>query len=142
MSNDIMLSMVVALALFLFLKGLEERKRKSIFLCIVAGAVLGSAAGIKINALPIVALFAIIALYRWGERKTGRTAVLAFVLSWLFVQGVFLFIYYMETGDALAPIHAEMNFNNKLQPVRFCQFSRGITVRFALLSTIHVRDCN
>jgi 4-amino-4-deoxy-L-arabinose transferase-like glycosyltransferase len=131
MSNDIMLSMVVALALLLFLKGLEERKRKSIFLCIVAGAVLGSAAGIKINALPIVALFAIIALYRWWERKTGRTAVLAFVLSWLFVQGVFLLICYMGTGDALAPIHAEMNFNKNFNPSGFVNSPEGL--QYALL---------
>ena len=119
MSNDLMLSMLVALSMLLFLRGFMDRGLTTILSFIAAGIILGSATGVKINALPLVGLFILIAFYYgWQERKF-RKEVVFFLLSWLTVQLVFATVYYMETGDCLAHIQVEFNFNKKYNPSNF-----------------------
>jgi hypothetical protein len=119
MSNDLMLSMLVALSMLLFLRGLMDAGGKSVFSFIAAGCILGSATGVKINALPLVGLFILIALYYGWKEKRFRKEVFLFLLSWLTVQLFFSMTYYIQTGDFLAHIHAELNFNTKYNPSGF-----------------------
>ena len=70
MSNDIMLSMLMALSMLLFLKGLEAHGKKTVVYLTLSGFVLGVSVGVKINALPVVGLFILIALLnRWQKRN-------------------------------------------------------------------------
>jgi 4-amino-4-deoxy-L-arabinose transferase-like glycosyltransferase len=119
MSNDIMLSMLVALSMLLFLRGFMDERDKTIIYFIAAGCILGSATGVKINALPLVGLFILIALYYGWQEKRLRKEALFFLLSWLTVQLVFSLAYYMQTGDFLVHIQVELNFNKTYNPSGF-----------------------
>ena len=119
MSNDLMLSMLVALAMLLFLRGFMDEGVKTTICFIAAGFILGSATGVKINALPLVGLFILIALYYGWREKRWRKEVFFFLASWITVQLVFSMVYYMETGDFLAHIQVELNFNKTYNPSGF-----------------------
>ncbi len=119
MSNDIMLSMLIALSMLLFLKGLERDGKKHIVFLVLSGFILGVLVGVKINSLPVIGLFILIALYSGWKRKESKLGVVFFLVSWLIVQSIFAIAYYMKTGDFLAHIHAEMNFNKEYNPSGF-----------------------
>ncbi|MBW2552846.1 MAG: glycosyltransferase family 39 protein [Deltaproteobacteria bacterium] len=119
MSNDIMLSMLMALSMLLFLKGLEEHGKKTVVYLTLSGFVLGVSVGVKINALPVVGLFILIALLNRWQKKEFRYEVVFFLLSWLIVQALFSIVYYIKTGDFLAHVHAEINFDKEYNPSSF-----------------------
>lgn len=119
LSNDLMLSMLVALAMLLFLRGFFLEGVKTTICFIGAGCVLGSATGVKINAVPLVGLFMAIALYYGWKERRWRRGVLLFLLSWLTVQLVFSTVYYVQTGNFFAHIHVELNFNKTYNPSGF-----------------------
>ncbi|MBN2030628.1 glycosyltransferase family 39 protein, partial [bacterium] len=124
MSNDMMLSMFLALSMLLFLKGLEECGRKAGVYLTLSGFVLGASIGVKINALPVVGLFILIALFNTWRKKKFKYDTILFLLSWLMIQALFVIVYYMKTGDLLAHIHAEVNFNNEYNPSSFTHTPR------------------
>ncbi len=119
MSNDIMLSMLVALSMLLVLKGFKSTKRASPLCFASAGAVLGIAAGVKITAIPAIGLFVLILLWcSWEEKRFNKGTVL-FIMAWALVQAIFAATYYIKTGDFFANIHAELIFNKKFNPSGF-----------------------
>lgn len=119
MSNDIMLSMLVALSMLLMLKGFKSGGWKSSLCFAAAGVILGTATGVKINAVPIIGVFVLIIVYSaWKERRFNKGTVL-FIISWVLIQVVFSAVYYFKTGDFLAHIHAELIFNKKFNPSGF-----------------------
>jgi 4-amino-4-deoxy-L-arabinose transferase-like glycosyltransferase len=119
MSNDIMLSMLVALSMLLMLKGFKNSRWTSLLFFSAAGIILGIATGVKINAIPTIGMFILIALYRgWRERRFNKGTVL-FMLSWVLIQVIFSVAYYFKTGDFFSHIHAEMIFNKKFNPSGF-----------------------
>ena len=119
MSNDIMLSMLVALSMLLVLKGFKSTKRTSPLCFAAAGAVLGIAAGVKIIAIPAIGLFFLILLWCIGEEKRFNKGTVLFIIAWALVQVIFSATYYFKTGDFFAHIHAELIFNKKFNPSGF-----------------------
>jgi hypothetical protein len=119
LTNDILLGMLVALAMLLFLKGLRRQHERSIIGCIAAGLILGSATGVKLNALPLVGLFIIIGIANPRREKTGGKGVWCFLLSWAAVQLIFAAVYYALTGDFLAHIRVELNYDTMYNPSCF-----------------------
>ncbi len=131
MSNDIMLSMLVALSMLLVLKGFKSMGWKA-FLCFAAaGAALGIATGVKINAIPIIGAFILIIGYgAWKQRRFNKGTVI-FMLSWVLIQMVFSVTYYLKTGDYFSHIHAELIFNKKFNPSGFV--NTAVSLKDALL---------
>lgn len=120
LTNDIMLSMLLAASMLMFLKGIELKDRKpGLILFPLAGATLGIAIGVKINSLPVVVLFLLIALYKERQGIRFNAGPALFLTAWLMVQAIFCVGYYIKTGDFLAHIHAELNFNNRFNPSGF-----------------------
>ena len=105
--------------MLLFLRGFRDEGVKPTICFIAAGFILGSATGVKINAFPLVGLFILIALYYGWREKRWRKEVFFFLASWITVQLVFSMVYYMETGDFLAHIQVELNFNKTYNPSGF-----------------------
>jgi 4-amino-4-deoxy-L-arabinose transferase-like glycosyltransferase len=126
MSNDIMLGMLVALSMLLMLKGLKGRGWMAALCFASAGASLGIATGVKINAIPIIGLFVLIGLYSsWKERRFCKGMII-FLISWVLVQAVFSAVYYLKTGDYFAHIHAELIFNKKFNPSGFANSAASL----------------
>lgn len=120
LTNDIMLGMMLALSLLLFLKAMERKGRAGMALFALSGVVLAAAVGVKINSLPVIGLLLLIAFYkqRQGEKLNYR-GLAVFFAAWILVQSAFCIGYYVKTGDFLAYTHAELNFNNRLNPSGF-----------------------
>ncbi len=113
MTNDIMLSFLIATSILFFLKGLIGESEHKILNFSLSGLILGIAIGVKINSLVIIIFFLVIlVLDGIITRRIKKNSIYLFA-AWFLIQSIFCFVYYIKTNDPFAHIHAEMIFNKK-----------------------------
>ena len=113
MTNDIMLSFLIATSVLFFMKGLMGERKREVLYFSLSGFVLGIAIGVKINSLVIILFYFIVLVFDGIKNRRFKKNAFFLFAVWLFVQSIFCFVYYLKTKDPFAHIHTEMIFNNK-----------------------------
>jgi hypothetical protein len=114
LTNDILLSFFSALSIFLVLRAIDhEGQSWKLVLWILAGVSLWLAVNAKISA---VLLAPVIAVICWRNRQRLGMQFIGFLGSVGILFGATLLTYYLFTGDALTPYHAELRFQGLAGP--------------------------
>jgi len=113
MTNDIMLSFLIALSALFFMQAMAGSGRKALLCFMISGVVLGLAMGVKINSAAVIVLFCAVFLFDGIKRRAINRGALLFFAAWGAVQGVFFLVYQLKTGNPFAHLQAEFIFNNK-----------------------------
>jgi hypothetical protein len=98
-----------------------HHRKKTLFLSLLSGCIVGSAVAVKLNAAitPVLFLGAGIIAVRGKEIKGKYKILIAWAVGWLCANILLCLFFYHINGDFFAHYHAEMRFNIQFNPSKY-----------------------